>query len=96
MRRYFDGENAIVELKNALTDLKKEDKKPFYITIAVLCIVALGLGALIYFIIKNKCAEEEYDDCDWDDYDDDECGCGCGCDDDEEDEDEDEDSTEEE
>lgn len=91
MKRYFDGENAVAELKNALTAFKKEDKKPFYITIAVLCIVALGLGILVYFIIKNKCAEEEYDDRDWDDYDyDDDCGCGCGC------ESEDEDSTEEE
>lgn len=83
MRRYFDGENAIADLRNALEDFKKEDKKPFYITIAVLCLVALGLGALIFFVIKNKRDDDEYDDCDWDEYDeddfDDECGCGCGC-----------------
>ena len=46
-------ENTLVELKNTLLDLRKNDRKPFYIAIAVLSLVAIGLGALVFFIIKN-------------------------------------------
>ena len=73
-------ENTLVELKNTLLDLRKNDRKPFYIAIAVLSLVAIGLGALVFFIIKNKKDEEDYiDDCDWEDYDDFEDDCDCGC-----------------
>ena len=73
-------ENTLVELKNTLLDLRKNDRKPFYIAIAVLSLVAIGLGALVFFIIKNKKDDEDYiDDCDWEDYEDFEDDCECGC-----------------
>ncbi len=80
MKKYFEGENTLVELKNTLLDLRKNDRKPFYIAIAVLALVAAGLGVLVFFMIKNKNEEEDYlDDCDWEEYDDFEEDCGCGC-----------------
>ncbi|MBE6008139.1 MAG: hypothetical protein E7235_02950 [Lachnospiraceae bacterium] len=73
-------ENTLVELKNTLLDLRRNDRKPFYIAIAVLSLVAIGLGALVFFIIKNKKEDEEYiDECDWEDYEDFEDDCECGC-----------------
>ncbi len=83
MKKYFD-ENPIAELRYALADLREADRKPFYIAIAVLLVVALGLGAVIFFILKDKedCDDEFLDDCDWDEYDeldDDDCCCCCDC-----------------
>lgn len=84
MKKYFD-ENPIAEFKSVLAEMKKNDRKPLYFAIGVLALVALGLGALVYFIIKNKNDEECFDDDDWDDYEDwdecdDDCDCNCGCD----------------
>ena len=73
-------ENTLVELKNTLLDLRKNDRKPFYIAIAVLSLVAIGLAALVFFVIKNKKEEEEFfDDSDWEDFEDFEDDCECGC-----------------
>jgi len=73
-------EHTLAELKNTLLELRKNDRKPFYIAIAVLALVAVGLAALIVLIIKKKKDDEEYlDDCDWEDYEDFEDDCECGC-----------------
>ena len=83
MKKYFEGNTSLEDLKDAIFSIqKREDKRGLYIFIAIITTVLIATIIGIVYLLKNK-MEDDYDedwDCDWDDFDEQCCddeGCHC-------------------
>ena len=74
MKRIFDNDLSIGDLKDAILDLRhhQEDKKTLYIFVGVIVTLLIATVIGVAWLIKSKRDEEDFEDewdCDWDDED---------------------------
>ena len=70
MKKFMENATSMDDLKNAIVDLqKREDKKGFYIFIAIITALLIATLCMVVCFLKKK-MNDDYDedwDCDWDD-----------------------------
>lgn len=81
MKKFMENTSSIDDLKSAIMDLqKREDKKGFYIFIAIITALLIATLCMVVCFLKKKIDEDCDEDwnCDWDgDCADDEYDCCC-------------------
>lgn len=82
MKKYLDGSTSMEDLKDMLLNIqKKEDKKAFYIFVALVGAIFVAVTIGVVVMLKKK-MDADYDEdweCDWDDFDEDEFEGECRC-----------------
>mgnify|MGYP005774382605 CR=1 FL=1 len=83
MKKYFEGNTSLEDLKDAIRGIqKREDKRGLYIFIAIVTAILIAAVIGVVCLLKNKMADD-YDedwDCDWDDFEDECCDdSDCHC-----------------
>ena len=80
MKRLMTNDLSLEELKYALKSIGDDDKKRLYVLIGVLAALLAVTAGVIFWVMKKRAQEEEFDDLeyDWDEDDTDESeDCCC-------------------